>query len=59
LRYEQQVATGRALPPETLAYVAAVTPLLASEQRERDVSGASGVVAWRQAPLFVERAGAQ
>ena len=59
LRYEQQVATGRALPPETLAYVAAVTPLLASEQRERDVSGASGVVPWRQAPLFVERAGAQ
>jgi soluble lytic murein transglycosylase-like protein len=59
LRYEQQVATGRALPPETLAYVAAVTPLLASEQRERDVSGASGVVPWRQAPLFVERAGVQ
>ncbi len=59
LRYEQHLATGRALPSETVAYVAAVTPLLASEQRERDVAGASGVVPSRQAPLFVERAGAQ
>ena len=29
------------------------------EQHERDVFGASGVVSWRQAPLFVERVGAR
>jgi len=31
-RYEQHLATGRTLPPETVAYVAAVTPLLADQQ---------------------------
>jgi hypothetical protein len=55
-RYEQYLATGRPLPPETSAYVDAVTPLLASEQHERDASRARGIVPWRQAPLFAERA---
>jgi soluble lytic murein transglycosylase-like protein len=33
-RYEQHLATGEPLPPETIAYVAAVTPLLNDEQGE-------------------------
>jgi len=31
-RYEQHLAAGHPLPPETTAYVAAVTPLLGTEQ---------------------------
>src|SRR5215472_15499673 len=34
LRYEQHLATGRPLPPETEAYVSVLTPLLASGQNE-------------------------
>jgi hypothetical protein len=40
--YEQHLATGQPLPPETTAYVAAVTPLLGDEQGEH-LRFASGV----------------
>jgi soluble lytic murein transglycosylase-like protein len=56
LRYEQHLTTGRLLPAETLAYVAAVTSLLAPERIDGDASRTRRAVAWRQAPLFVERA---
>jgi hypothetical protein len=56
LRYEQHLTTGRALPAETLAYVAAVASLLAPERIDGDSSRARRAFAWRQAPLFVERA---
>jgi Transglycosylase SLT domain len=56
LRYEQHLTKGRLLPAETLAYVAAVTSLLAPEPIDDDASRARRAVAWRQAPLFVERA---
>jgi soluble lytic murein transglycosylase-like protein len=58
-RYEQHLATGQPLPPETAAYVAAVTRLLGDEQDERFGFHVRRVVPWREAPLFVERAGAQ
>jgi hypothetical protein len=58
LRYEQHLTTGRRLPPVTLAYVAAITPLLASEQSEPDPFDTRRAVPWRQAPLFIERANA-
>ena len=51
-RYDEYLATGRALPPETRAYVAALAPIL---------SGAASPDAappppdWREAPLFVMR----
>jgi soluble lytic murein transglycosylase-like protein len=58
-RFEQHLATRNSLPKETIDYVAAVTALL-SEWR---VGYASRVVRravpWREAPLFVERAGAR
>jgi soluble lytic murein transglycosylase-like protein len=57
-RYEQHLATGQPLPPETVAYVRAVTPLLADEQSERAAFRIRRAVSWREAPLFVERAGA-
>ena len=57
-RYEQHLATGRPLPQETTAYVAAVTPLLGDRQSELTAIRIRRIVPWREAPLFVERAGA-
>ena len=57
-RYEQHLATGRPLPQETTAYVAAVTPLLGDRQSELTAIHIRRIVPWREAPLFVERAGA-
>ena len=54
-RYEQHLATGRPLPQETTAYVAAVTPLLDDGQGERTPVRIRRAVPWREAPLFVER----
>jgi hypothetical protein len=56
LRYEQHLTTGRLLPAETLAYVAAVTSLVASERIDGDSTRGRRAVAWRQASLFVKRA---
>ena len=56
-RYEQHLATGRPLPPETTAYVAAVTPLLGDEQTKQTAFRIKRAIPWRQAPLFVERTG--
>ena len=56
-RYERHLATGQPLPPETIAYVAAVTPLLDHEHNEHIASRIRPAVPWREAPLFVERAG--
>jgi soluble lytic murein transglycosylase-like protein len=58
-RYEQHLATGQPLPPETAAYVAAVTRLLGDEQDERLAFQVRRAVPWREAPLFVERAAAR
>src|SRR5579872_3106727 len=57
-RYEQHLVTGKPLPSETTAYVAAVTQLLEDEQGEHAAVDGRRALPWRQAPLFVERAGA-
>lgn len=57
-RYEHHLATGRALPSETTAYVAAVTSLLGHEQGEHAAADGRRALSWREAPLFVERVGA-
>jgi soluble lytic murein transglycosylase-like protein len=54
-RYEQHFVTGQPLPPETTAYVAAVTPLLDHEQSEHGASRNRRTLPWREAPIFVER----
>jgi soluble lytic murein transglycosylase-like protein len=51
-RYQQHLATGRPLPPETQAYVAALAPVVNFERVVGDASVASRVSPWRQAPLF-------
>ena len=57
-RYEQHLAAGQPLPPETIAYVTAVTSFLTEEQGERIASRNRRALPWREAPLFVERVGA-
>ena len=54
-RYEQHLTTGRPLPQETIAYVAAVTPLLDDEHSEHTPVRIRRAVPWQEAPLFVER----
>jgi membrane-bound lytic murein transglycosylase B len=58
-RYEQHLVTGKPLPSETTAYVAAVTPLLNNEHGEHAAVDGRRALSWREAPLFVERAGAR
>jgi soluble lytic murein transglycosylase-like protein len=55
-RYEQHLATGKSLPRDTIAYVAAVTSLLAEEQGELTAVRTRRAVPWREAPLFIDRA---
>ena len=55
-RYEQHLVTGKPLPSQTTAYVAAVTPLLDNEQGEHSAVDGGRALPWREAPLFVERA---
>ena len=52
---EQHLATGRPLPPETQAYVAALTPCSTSSSWDAMLLAPDVSVPWRQAPLFVER----
>ena len=53
-RYEQHLATGRPLPQDTTAYVAAVTPLLEDGHSERTPVRIKRAVPWQEAPLFVD-----
>jgi hypothetical protein len=47
-RYEHHLSTGQALAPDTVAYVAAVAPLLDDEHGERAAFGGRRAVPWRQ-----------
>ena len=51
-RYVEYVATGRPLPAETRAYVAALAPLIGGDPVNRGVVIAAGANAWIRAPLF-------
>lgn len=53
-RYDEHVATGRPMPDETTAYLAAVLPAI-DGMRLGDRFAAADLLAWRQAPLFVVR----
>ncbi len=54
-RYEDHLATGRALPAETQIYIATLAPLIGIEQRNSGGSSARRFAAWQQAPLVVVR----
>ena len=59
-RYAEHLATGRPLPRETRAYVAALAPLIgASVAAGRHEQSAVLTVDWRAAPLFAAHSGRQ
>ena len=51
-RYEDHLATGRPLPAETQAYVAAIAPLIGEGQAGDIINVASVIRPWTGAPLF-------
>lgn len=55
-RYDDYLSAGRALPAETIAYVAAIVPLIGSERLAAGVAAATvDPLAWTRSPLFVAR----
>jgi hypothetical protein len=55
-RYDEYLATGRTLPTETRAYVAALAPILGGgSASEASVRRSAPPPDWRDAPLFVVR----
>jgi len=54
-RYDDHMATGRALPFETQLYVATLAPLIGERQADDTVTARRRVVPWQEAPLFVTR----
>jgi soluble lytic murein transglycosylase-like protein len=52
-RYENHLATGRPLPAETRAYVAALAPLIDNERVDHTVLVAAAAQSWTAAPLFI------
>ncbi len=54
-RYDAHLATGRALPAETIGYVAKITPMIDSMVSISRSAGSSSRRTWSRAPLFVAR----
>ena len=54
-RYERHLATGRALPNETQAYVARLAPVIGSALTNARVTTARTSFAWANSPLFATR----
>lgn len=54
-RYDDHLATGRALPYETQLYVATLAPLIGEQQADDIVTASRRLVPWQEAPLFVTR----
>ncbi len=52
-RYDAHLATGQPLPPETVLYIARITPMLAGAPSDRTTIAPS-LYDWRHAPLFAE-----
>jgi soluble lytic murein transglycosylase-like protein len=55
-RYEDHLATGRPLPAETQAYVAALAPLIDGEVIDAAMVVSAAAPSWTDAPLFAVRA---
>ena len=52
-RYEDHLATGRALPAETQAYVTSIAPMIGDRTIDAATVGNAVVRSWTEAPLFV------
>jgi soluble lytic murein transglycosylase-like protein len=51
-QYDEHLATGRALPAETILYIARITPMLSGIQAGSTLPAPSAVADWRHSPLF-------
>jgi soluble lytic murein transglycosylase-like protein len=51
-QYDKHLATGRALPDETILYVARITPMLSGVQSGNSLLAPSAMVDWRHSSLF-------
>lgn len=54
-RYDEHLATGRALPYETQLYVTTLAPLIGERQADDIVIASHRTTPWQEAPLFVTR----
>jgi hypothetical protein len=57
VRYEEHLASGRPLPTETRAYVAALTPMIGGERVDGALMVAVTDRSWTEASLFAAQAG--
>ncbi|CAM5416951.1 hypothetical protein AFEL58S_02283 [Afipia felis] len=56
-RYDQHLANGRALPAETVDYVATIVPMIDGKVPVMRFASVSSRPSWSRAPLFVGRSG--
>jgi len=54
-RYDQHLVSGRALPAETVAYVAKIAPMIDGKAPVMRLAGVASRASWSRAPLFVGR----
>src|SRR5713226_5591368 len=54
-RYERHLATGRALPAETQAYVATLAPMIRSTRTDVQIAAVERSFAWANSSLFAAR----
>ncbi|WP_292962567.1 lytic transglycosylase domain-containing protein [Nitrobacter sp.] len=54
-RYDQHLVSGRALPAETVAYVAKIAPMIDGKVPVMRLAGVASRASWSRAPLFVGR----
>lgn len=54
-RYDDHLASGRALPAETVAYVAKIAPMIDGNVPVMRLAGVASRASWSRAPLFVGR----
>ena len=51
-RYDEHLATGRPLPPETQVYVAMLSPMIGDRQSDDRTVASFDLIAWARATLF-------
>jgi hypothetical protein len=54
-RYERHLATGRALPHQTLAYVATLAPIIEGKQTDEKTVTVARSFVWTSSPFFAVR----
>ena len=56
VRYDEHLATGRPLPPETQVYIAMLSPMVGDRQSDDRTVASFDLIAWARATLFASHA---